>query len=197
MPLHEIHTYVCRLAGHPELALLHQRAHEREGVRAVRALQVARHLGEDRPRQAVVTIGIEHGGERVHLLTPGPERAVTSLTAVSHGAVEGMAVGVRKSGDGQAVQSLGIGRCRSGCRWSRLAPPKMSENIDKYRIKCQINRLNRLASLNVAWYRWRCRSVSPNLRQVSVDLSVQKTSASIGSFASSPGAPIASGAKLQ
>ena len=67
-------------------------------------------------------------------------------------------------------KSLGIGRCRSGCRRSRLAPPKMSENIDKYRIKCQIKSIK---SARVA----QCRLVS-----VAVSVGVAQSTASVGRF---------------
>ena len=38
-----------------------------------------RHLGEGRPRQREVRVGIEAVGHRVHLLAPGPERAAPGL----------------------------------------------------------------------------------------------------------------------
>ena len=69
------------------------------------------HFGKDRPRETVVVLGIESSGSLVHDLAPCPERAAAGLGSRAKRPVEGMAVGVRKSGDGQAVQSLGIGRC--------------------------------------------------------------------------------------
>ena len=53
-----------------------------------------RHLGEHRAGEREVGVRIEPGGDRVHLLAPGPERAAVRVRPATEGAVEGMAVAV-------------------------------------------------------------------------------------------------------
>ena len=50
------------------------------------------HLGEDRPRQGEVGVGVEVPRDGIHLLAPGPEVAAVAVGAAAQRAVEGVAV---------------------------------------------------------------------------------------------------------
>ena len=89
------------------------------GVAARRVVQVVeladradpgqRHLGVGRGRERQIGIGVEPGGEGVHLLAPRPESAATVVRAPAQRPVEGVAVAVgepRQHDAGQHARSL-------------------------------------------------------------------------------------------
>ena len=63
------------------------------------------HLGEGGPGQPVVGVGVEGGGHGVHLLPPCPEGALAGLGPAPQRPVEGVAVGVGQSRQGQPGQA--------------------------------------------------------------------------------------------
>jgi len=56
-----------------------------------------RHLGEGRPSKLEVLLRLDPGRGRVHLLAPGPERALAAVGAAAQHALEGVRVGVREA----------------------------------------------------------------------------------------------------
>ena len=65
-----------------------------------------RHLGEYRAGQRQIGIGIESCGERVHLLTPGPEGAAASVRSAAQGAMKSVAVPIGETRQRHAAQDL-------------------------------------------------------------------------------------------
>ena len=70
------------------------------------------HLGERGAGQRQVRVGVEAGGDRVHLLAPRPERSRAGLRAPPQGSMEGVAVGVGEAGQRETGQSHGVARRR-------------------------------------------------------------------------------------
>src|SRR5690606_12748579 len=60
------------------------------------------HLGVHGAGEAVVGVGGQPVGDRVHDLPPGPEGAAADLDGAAQGAVEGVRVGVRQPEIGRA-----------------------------------------------------------------------------------------------
>ena len=69
-----------------------------------------RHLGVDGAGQGEVAVRVEPGGDLVHPLAPGPERAAVRLGGAAQGAVEGVRVRVGEAGEGEAAKALRVGR---------------------------------------------------------------------------------------
>ena len=67
------------------------------------------HLGEYCAGQRQIGIGIESGGERVHLLPPGPEAAAASVRSAPQGAMKSMTVAIGQTRQRYAAQDLLIG----------------------------------------------------------------------------------------
>ena len=65
-----------------------------------------RHLGEGRPGEAEVALGVEPRRERVHLLAPGPEAPAPALRAAAQRAVKGVRVGVGEARAASAREPL-------------------------------------------------------------------------------------------
>ena len=71
-----------------------------------------RHLGVRGGGQGPVGVGVEAGGDGVHRLPPGPERAATAVRAPAQRPVERVAVRVGEPGQHHAGQPPGVaGRC--------------------------------------------------------------------------------------
>jgi hypothetical protein len=68
------------------------------------------HLGERRPGEPVVRLGIEGGRKPVHLVAPGPERSDAVVGAAAQGSVEGVAVGVGQARQGEPGEPDRVGR---------------------------------------------------------------------------------------
>ena len=82
-----------------------------------------RHFGVRRASERAHRVGIDRGGERVHLLAPGPERAPPGpLGPPPQSALEHMRVGVGQARDDEAGQDLRSVRRRRDARLHGLDP---------------------------------------------------------------------------
>ena len=72
------------------------------------------HLGVDGAGQGQVAVRVQPGGDLVHPLAPGPERAAIRLGDAAQRAVEGVRVRVGEAGEREAGEALGARGGRAG-----------------------------------------------------------------------------------